>query len=40
MIVQSSMGLRKSRCDIPSDSPKDVFALFMTINVAIKLLET
>ncbi len=40
MILQSLMGLRKSRCDVSNDSPKDVFALFMTINAAIELLET
>lgn len=26
MIFQSSMGQKKSRCDVPSDPPKDVFA--------------
>jgi hypothetical protein len=40
MIYQNSMGLRKSRCDVFSGSPKDVFAIFTTINASIKFLET
>jgi hypothetical protein len=36
MIFQSLMGLGKSRCDIPSGPPKDVFAqLSLIINLAI-----
>jgi hypothetical protein len=39
MIFQSLMGLRKSRCDIPTGSPKDAFALYLVIHLCKIQLE-
>jgi hypothetical protein len=37
MIFQSWMGLRKSKHDILSGSPKDIFAIFVVINASIEM---
>jgi len=39
MIFQSLMGLRKSRCDIPTSPPKDVFAFYLVIHLCKIQLE-
>jgi hypothetical protein len=39
MIFQSLMGPGKSKCDVPSGPPKDIFALYLVIHLCKIQLE-
>ncbi len=39
MIFQSLMGLGKSKCDVPSGPPKDIFAIYLVIHLCKIQLE-